>query len=57
MSVTNEQLDHLAKLAALRLTEEEKGKLGVQVNNIIDFVGQLDKVDVEGIEPLSHPIE
>jgi|GEM_PF-1904974 len=57
MTVTDEQLDHLAKLAALRLTAEEKVKLGKQVNSIIDFVGELQKVDVEGIEPLSHPIE
>ena len=57
MTVTDEQLDHLAKLAALRLSPDEKAKLGKQVNTIIDFVGQLQKVDVEGTEPLSHPIE
>lgn len=27
------------------------------MGNIIDFVGELQKVDVEGIEPLSNPIE
>ena len=57
MTITDEQMDHLAKLAALHLPPEEKEKLGKQVSTIIDFVGQLEQVDVEGIEPLSHPIE
>lgn len=57
MSVSYEQLDHIAKLAALRLKPEEKERLGKQVSTIIDFVGKLDEVDVKGTEPLSHPIE
>lgn len=57
MTITDSQIDHLSKLAALRLSVEEKPKLGKQVGNIIDFVGELQKVDVEGTEPLSHPIE
>ncbi len=57
MTVSDEQLDHLGKLAALRLTTDEKVRLGKQVSTIIDFVGKLDEVDVEGTEPLSHPIE
>lgn len=57
MTVSDEQLDHLGKLAALHLTTDEKVRLGKQVSTIIDFVGKLDEVDVEGTEPLSHPIE
>lgn len=57
MSIQDEQMDHLAKLAALHLPDEEKARLGKQVSTIIDFVGQLNEVDVEGTEPLSHPIE
>ena len=57
MSVSDEQLDHIAKLAALRLKPDEKARLGKQVSTIIDFVGKLSEVDVEGVEPLSHPIE
>lgn len=57
MSVSDEQLDHLGKLAALRLKQDEKVRLGKQVSTIIDFVGKLEEVDVQGVEPLSHPIE
>ncbi|MBP6910254.1 Asp-tRNA(Asn)/Glu-tRNA(Gln) amidotransferase subunit GatC [Patescibacteria group bacterium] len=57
MTVTDKELDHLAKLAALHLGKEEKATLGKQVNTIIDFVGKLQEVDVEGIEPLARPIE
>lgn len=57
MTVTDKELDHLAKLAALHLGDAGKATLGKQVNTIIDFVGKLQEVDVEGIEPLSHPIE
>lgn len=47
MSVSDEQLDHLAKLAALHLTPDEKLTIGKQVNSIIEFVGKLSEVDVE----------
>jgi len=57
MSLTIEQLRHIAKLCALKLSETEEQKFLWQLDAIISFVWQLQEVDVDGIEPLSHPLE
>ncbi|MBP7848551.1 Asp-tRNA(Asn)/Glu-tRNA(Gln) amidotransferase subunit GatC [Patescibacteria group bacterium] len=57
MAITKEQLDHLAKLCRIALSDEEKTRLGGQLNQIIEFVEQLQACDVEGIEPMAHPQE
>ena len=57
MSITQEEIDHLSKLALIHTSDEQKEKLRGQVSTIVEFVSQLDEVDVEGIEPLSSPIE
>ncbi len=45
----------VAMLARIRLTDEEAGELGPQMNNIIGYVEQLALVDTEGVEPTAHP--
>lgn len=47
-------LDYLAKLARLDLSEAEKNKLGPQLERIIGYVGKLSAVNVEGVEPTAH---
>lgn len=50
-------VDHLARLAALRLREEERpGVLG-DLRRIIALVDQMQAVDVEGVVPLAHPLD
>lgn len=50
-------LRHIAKLARLKLTDEELKVFEGQVSGILDFVDQLKAVDVSGVEPTSHPLE
>lgn len=57
MALTMKELEHIAKLWALKLTDEEKEKYLWQLDNILEFVSQLNEIDVEWIEPLAHPIE
>jgi len=57
MPITNEELSHLAKLSRIALSEEEKTKLGGEINQIMTMVEQLQECDVEGIEPMAHPHE
>lgn len=57
MAVTPQELDHLALLSRISLTEEEKARFGEQLNQIITFVEQLQACDVEGIAPMAHPQE
>lgn len=55
MQITKDQLDHLADLSSLQLTEEEKERLLPHLENILAFVGKLQECDVDQINPLAHP--
>ena len=45
MSLTKNQVKHVAKLANLTLSEEEISKLGQQLSETLKFIEQLEKVD------------
>lgn len=49
-------LKHIAKLARLRFTDAELKVFESQVEAILGFVDQLKSVNVEGVEPTSHPL-
>ena len=57
MSVTMKDVEHIAKLAKLEFTEEEKEKFTHQLNQILEYVEQMNKLDTSQVEPLSHVIE
>ena len=54
--ITKKEVEHVAKLARLELTEEEKEKFTVQFSNILDYFNQLSEVNTENIEPMAHAI-
>ncbi|MCB9357987.1 MAG: Asp-tRNA(Asn)/Glu-tRNA(Gln) amidotransferase subunit GatC [Calditrichaeota bacterium] len=54
MSVTRAQVEHLAKLARLRLSEEELSGLESDLNAILSYFDQLQEVNTAGIEPMDH---
>jgi len=47
-------IDYVANLARIELTEEEKAKLGSQLDDILGYFEKLSAVDVEGVEPMAH---
>jgi aspartyl-tRNA(Asn)/glutamyl-tRNA(Gln) amidotransferase subunit C len=49
-------IDHLARLARLTLTEEEKPLYREQLLGILHYMETLNELDTEGIEPTSHVI-
>ncbi len=53
MSVTPEQVRHIARLARLAMSDEELERLLPELNNILGWVEQLGEVDTEGVEPLT----
>ena len=57
MSVSPEQVRHIAQLARIAMSEEELERLVPELNNILDWVEQLGEVDTEGVEPLATVIE
>jgi aspartyl-tRNA(Asn)/glutamyl-tRNA(Gln) amidotransferase subunit C len=57
MAVTIKDVEHIAKLAKLEFTEAEKEKFTHQLNQILEYVEQMNKLDTSNVEPLSHVIE
>ena len=49
-------LRHIARLSRLHLTDEELKFFETQVSQILSFVDKLKEVNVEGVEPTSHPL-
>ena len=54
--ITIKDVEHVAKLARLELTEEEKAKFSKQLGDILKYVEQMNKVDTTDVEPMSHAI-
>lgn len=54
MSVSKEDVLHIAKLSKLNLTEEELEKYTNELSSIVDFANELSNIDVEGVEPTAH---
>jgi aspartyl-tRNA(Asn)/glutamyl-tRNA(Gln) amidotransferase subunit C len=57
MAVTIKDVEHIAKLANLEFTDAEKEKFTHQLNQILEYVEQMNKLDTSHVEPLSHVIE
>jgi aspartyl-tRNA(Asn)/glutamyl-tRNA(Gln) amidotransferase subunit C len=57
MSVTNEQVRHIARLARIAMSDEEIERLAPELNNILGWVEQLGEVNTDGIEPLTAVID
>tara|TARA_B100001769_G_C22007561_1_gene541465 strand:+ start:348 stop:641 length:294 start_codon:yes stop_codon:yes gene_type:complete len=51
---TEIDIDYVAELARIELSEKDKEKLSDQLKNILVYFEKLNKVDVAGIEPMAH---
>ncbi|WP_269523812.1 Asp-tRNA(Asn)/Glu-tRNA(Gln) amidotransferase subunit GatC [Coraliomargarita parva] len=47
-------IDYVANLARIELTDEEKARLGQQLDDILGYFDKLNAVDVSGVEPMAH---
>ena len=57
MSVTNEQVRHIARLARIAMSDEEIARIGPELNNILGWIEQLSEVNTDGVEPLTAVID
>jgi aspartyl-tRNA(Asn)/glutamyl-tRNA(Gln) amidotransferase subunit C len=57
MSVSPEQVRHIAKLARIGMSDAEIEALVPELNNIFGWVEQLGEVDTDGVEPLATVID
>ena len=57
MPVTIKDVEHIAELARLEFSQEEKEKFTHQLNDILKYVEKLNELDTTNVEPLSHVID
>jgi aspartyl-tRNA(Asn)/glutamyl-tRNA(Gln) amidotransferase subunit C len=57
MSITREQVLHVARLARLELGEEEADRLTEELGAILDAVSKVAELDLEDVPPTSHPLD
>lgn len=47
---------HIARLARLRLTDDEVRHFVTQLGAILDYIRQLERLDTRDVEPTAHPL-
>ncbi len=55
--ITKQEVEHIAWLARIELTEEEKNVFTKQLNDILDYFAKIDEVNTERIPPTYHVID
>lgn len=56
MSLTPEEVLHIARLARIALTPADVDRFAAQLSGILDHFAALAAVDTEGLEPTAHPL-
>ncbi len=56
MSLTKEQVQHIATLSRLRLEEGESADVVEKLSRIVDFVDQLQAAPTDDVLPMAHPL-
>ncbi|MDI6857513.1 MAG: Asp-tRNA(Asn)/Glu-tRNA(Gln) amidotransferase subunit GatC [Dehalococcoidia bacterium] len=56
MGLTREEVEHLAKLARLGLSEADKARFEEQLSEILDHFDVLRQIDTEGVPPTAHTL-
>jgi aspartyl-tRNA(Asn)/glutamyl-tRNA(Gln) amidotransferase subunit C len=55
--ISEEQVRHVANLARLGLTEEEIGRMGTQLDAILDSIEQIQELDLTDVPPTANPLD
>jgi aspartyl-tRNA(Asn)/glutamyl-tRNA(Gln) amidotransferase subunit C len=54
--IDREQVLHVAKLARLKLTEEEIERMSSELSGILEHIEHINELELENVEPTSHVI-
>jgi aspartyl-tRNA(Asn)/glutamyl-tRNA(Gln) amidotransferase subunit C len=57
MAISRDEVEHVARLARLALTEEELERFQEQLSAILDAVAKVSALDLADVEPTSHPLD
>ena len=56
MKISREEVEHVALLARLKFSEEEKGRFTFQMNSILEYMEKLGELDTARVEPTFHAV-
>jgi aspartyl-tRNA(Asn)/glutamyl-tRNA(Gln) amidotransferase subunit C len=54
MPLTLAEVRHIAELARIGIDDAEARSVQAKLNDIFELIGQMQKVDTEGVEPMAH---
>ena len=54
--ITRAEVEHVARLARLELSEDEKGQMTAQLDAILGYIDTLNSLDTSGVEPTATVI-
>ena len=57
MSLTRQDVEKIAHLARLSITEQEMPVYVTSLSSIVDFVDELSRADVGSVLPMAHPLD
>ncbi len=57
MSVSKEEVLHIAALSRLNLTDKELEKYTTDLSNIVNYANELANIDIEGVKPTAHILD
>jgi aspartyl-tRNA(Asn)/glutamyl-tRNA(Gln) amidotransferase subunit C len=57
MKLTIEEVEHIAALARLELTETEKQQYAEQLSDILDYAARLDELETDSIPPMASVLD
>ena len=55
--IDRDQVLHVAKLARLKLTDDEVDRMAGELSKILGYVETMNELDLEGVEPTSHVVD
>jgi aspartyl-tRNA(Asn)/glutamyl-tRNA(Gln) amidotransferase subunit C len=55
--IDRDQVLHVAKLARLRLTDDEVEQMSSELSAVLDHIENISQLDLDGVEPTSHVVE
>jgi aspartyl-tRNA(Asn)/glutamyl-tRNA(Gln) amidotransferase subunit C len=57
MTISREDVLHVAELARLEIPEDQIENVREELGAILEAVGKVSELDLEGVEPTSHPLD
>ena len=54
MKITEEMVDYVSTLSRLKLEADERSAMTAELEQIVSYMDVLERVDTQGVEPLSH---